>query len=82
MYIVCLFESDFMFYLSFDADCGNTTTIANAVIDFSNMKTTYRRTVPVTCRTGYEIVGRNFIECESNGSWSTTTTCEIIGMNL
>lgn len=69
-------------FLWFDVDCGNTTTIENGTIDFSNKETTYGQVIPVSCDTGFEIMGRGFIECQKDGTWSTTTTCEIIGIDF
>lgn len=46
------------------------------------METTYEQTVPVACEIGYELMGPRSIECLSDGSWSITTSCEIIGLQL
>lgn len=62
-------------------DCGNSSTIANGQINFMDVQTTYRETVPVTCDIGYNLKGGTSIECLSDGSWSTTTSCEIIGLH-
>lgn len=74
--------SDLILLLSFYVDCGNSATVANGTIDFSNKETTYGQVIPVSCNTGFEIMGRGFIECQKDGTWSTTTTCEIIGMKF
>lgn len=68
--------------MSFYVDCGITATVVNGIVDFTNQQTTYGQVIPVTCNTGFEIMGRGFIECQSDGSWSNTTTCEIIGMDF
>ena len=68
----------FLYY----SDCGNVTAIANAVIDFADVETTFGRTISVTCKTGYEIMGTGFIECQRDGSWSVTTTCETLGLKI
>lgn len=64
----------------FHLDCGNTTTIDNGQVYFSGVQTTYGQTVPVTCNTGYKLTGGTSIECLHDGSWSTSTTCEMIGL--
>lgn len=62
------------------SDCGDTYTLDNGVVDFTGGAiTTYGRSLPVTCNTGYEPIGGSRITCLSDGIWSTVT-CEIIGM--
>lgn len=56
--------------------------MSNGIVNFTNRETTYEQIVPVECEIGYELIGGHSIECLSDGFWSTTTSCEIIGLNF
>lgn len=62
-------------------DCGNTFTIANGQVVFSDGHTNYGQIVLVECDIGYQLTGGTSIQCLSDGSWSTSTTCQIIGLH-
>lgn len=55
-------------------------SIAHGSIDFSGGITTYGTAVAVTCDTGFTLSGGTKLECQHDGTWSDTVTCEIIGM--
>ena len=58
-------------------DCGSPPVIANGYITPDSNKTTYPSTNYYYCREGYEMLGPNFITCQSNGIWDEVfTTCE------
>ena len=61
-------------------DCGETYYFDNGYVNFTGVETTFNQSVPVQCNDGYEIYGDPDIHCLQNGSWSTNTTCQIIGM--
>lgn len=63
-------------------DCGNSFSVTNGLVNFTNADTTYGHSVEVTCNTGYERTGGTSIECLDDELWSTSTTCEIKGMHL
>ena len=60
-------------------DCGANEVIAHGQIDFTNADTTYGQSVPVTCDTGYAIIGGHTIQCLAGGQWSKTVSCVIKG---
>ena len=68
-----------LFLYIFFTDCGNNETIAHGQVDFTNADTTYGQSVPVTCDTGYELVGGHTIVCLADGQWSKTVRCDIKG---
>ena len=57
-------------------------SIDHGIVDFTNTETTYGQSVAVSCETGYELTGGTSIQCLSDGTWSTHTTCEMIGMEI
>ena len=63
----------------FSLDCGETYYLDNGFVNFTEVETTFNQSVTVQCNDGYEINGDPFIHCRPNGSWSTNTTCQIIG---
>ena len=69
-----------LFFVLLKTDCGKNVTIPNGQANFTNVQTTYKQSVPVNCVTGYELTGGTTIECLADGTWSKTTTCEIIGL--
>ena len=57
-------------------------SIDHGIVDFTNTETTYGQSVAVSCETGYKLTGGTSIQCLSDGTWSTHTTCEMIGMEI
>ena len=66
-----------MFVLNLD--CGKSLTIDNGQANFTNVLTTPGNSVPVICDLGYKLTGGTEIECQENGLWSQTVSCEIVG---
>ena len=61
-------------------DCGNTAVVENGRVNLTDAPTTYGQTLDVDCDIGYQLTGGTKIQCLNDGSWSTYTTCEIVGM--
>ena len=59
--------------------CPSTYTLAHGQVHLPNTPATYKQTVPITCNTGYELVGVGFITCLASESWSTTSRCRLKG---
>ena len=64
------------------SDCGTTMAIANGLVNFTNVMTTFGQTLPIVCNKGYKLSGGSSIRCEVDGEWKTTATCEIISAIL
>ena len=62
-------------------DC-ETPTIANAEAAEAPKGTTYGEVAILSCSTGYSLNGSTFVTCQTDGSWSTLPTCDIIGMHI
>lgn len=57
-------------------DCGDATPSSG----FSNPDiTVYGTVVSLTCSNGYSINGASVIECQSDGSWNGSATCDPAG---
>ena len=61
------------------SDCGNSVTITNGFVNFTNVQTTFGQTVPILCNEGYRLSGGSSVKCETSGKWTTTAFCEITG---
>ena len=76
----------FLYVLSyihaFIVDCGSNVIIPNGHVDFTGLPTTYGQYVPVICDQGYTRQGGTHVQCLSDGVWSRTVICEIVGMDL
>lgn len=57
-------------------DCGGSVTIANGLVDLSNIASTPGNVATVICDDGYKLIGGTGIECQENGTWSESITCE------
>lgn len=68
-----------MVFVFFSADCGRNVTIPNGLVDFTHAVTTFGKSLPIVCVTGYKLIGGNSIKCQVDGEWETGATCEIIG---
>ena len=62
------------------ADCGTDYKIENGHVSFKGLLTTYHQRVPVTCNTGYDLIGEAMITCLASGRWSDDTKCLPKGM--
>ena len=60
-------------------DCGDLYTVANGIVEYGTLDTTYGSLVPIVCNTGFKLSGGTGTECLASGKWSTAVTCEIIG---
>ena len=62
------------------ADCGGPAIPVNGqiVLNSSNL-TTIGSTANQSCNTGYNISGSSIVECLSNGNWSESAVCKLIG---
>ena len=60
-------------------DCGRFAKLEHGKIDFTTAQTTYRSSAPVVCDIGYKLSGGNSVQCQADGNWSKTVTCEIVG---
>ena len=69
----------FLFLLN-TADCGIDILIENGIANFTNAGTTYGQFAPIICNEGYELTAGTHTECLSDGTWSTTSTFQPIGM--
>ena len=56
--------------------------IANGLVNFTNVLTTFGQTLPAVCNKGHKLSGGSIIRCEVDGEWKTTATCEIVGAIL
>ena len=59
-------------------DCKSAKTVKNGVVTFGNF-TTYGELAKVTCDFGYQLKGHPYLVCQSDGKWTTNTTCEKVG---
>ena len=65
-------------YLVF-ADCGDPTPTSG----MANSSTyTFGSVIEITCNAGYVIVGTSTIECQADGTWSGSPTCDPSGITL
>ena len=48
-------------------------------MNYTGRSTKYNHKVPVTCDTGYDLVGPPEITCKADGSWTDDTICRIKG---
>ena len=55
-------------------DCGKIQRPRNGSI--SGDKTTFQKSVTYSCDKGFELKGPKTIICQSDGQWSSKSTCE------
>ena len=60
-------------------DCGTKFVIKNGYANFDGEDKNIGHSVPITCKTGYQLIGSRHTTCLPDGSWSRNTTCRIRG---
>ena len=62
----------------FITDCGQVPQVQNGSVSFSS--TNFPSSAEYSCAHGYVLHGNKNISCQSNGTWSeSTTTCVPVG---
>lgn len=59
------------------SDCGDPTPTSGSANDTTY---TFGAVIEITCNAGYVIVGTSTIECQADGTWSGSPTCDPSGM--
>ena len=67
------------FFQLYSTDCGRNYSLPNGHVHYGD-NTTYNSTLYPHCNQGYKVVGDYDIICQADGTWSTNTSCEIVGM--